>query len=104
MAAVQPFLQQRERPKYFAPDFELTHGSENWKSCNSNISVVHRSRLVISDARQNEHPIAWAPTSDWLSAPQRARQMLDAATRAFMNSLRRARWNPTSTAARVRSL
>src|SRR5262249_53558686 len=29
----------------FAPDFELTHGREIWKSCNSNISVVHRSRL-----------------------------------------------------------
>jgi len=29
----------------FAPDFELTHGREIWKSCNSDISVVNRSRL-----------------------------------------------------------
>ena len=56
----------------FAPDFELSHGEEIWKSCNSNISVVHRSRLVISDARQNEHPIAWAPTSDRYQPAARA--------------------------------
>jgi hypothetical protein len=62
------------------------------------------ARLVISDVRQNEHPTAWAPTSDWLSARSVRGHMLDAAARAFMDSSRRARWKPTSTAARVRSL